>query len=108
MDRAIKKLMNDIEKQINLVIAELNKLEEKVKLIYGSSTIPYEVESAFRQRLRLSDFMKAATVSSKTAASETQTVNEAGVSTYSVARPMNGFLSITLPDGTAYDIPYFT
>lgn len=41
--------------------------------------------------------------SAKTAASETQAVNEGGVATYNVAKAPDGFISIA-----GYNIPYYT
>lgn len=84
----LKQLQKDVE-GIKAFIASLQ----------SNATIPLPVGEAFRARLE----SKLAS-STKTAASETQSVNEGGVSSYSVAKPMDGFLE----DGEGHFIPYYT
>lgn len=73
-------------------------LEEFAKRLNNNSTIPFDVGEAFKRRLgSLKD------IATKTAASETQAVNEAGASMFSVAAPMDGFYRTA--DGK--NIPYY-
>lgn len=65
---------------------QIDQLEARLDQLSNNATIPFEVGEAFRARL----FGLGS--STKTASSETQSVNEAGGSTYSVAKPMDGFL----------------
>jgi hypothetical protein len=83
---------------------KLNEVYEFTQSLKSSSSIPYDVDGAFRDRLRN---IFALYVSSKSADSEDQSVNEAGSGTYSVMGDPDGFLEITV-DGTLYYIPYFT
>lgn len=91
--------IEQLQAQIDLLQQELNKLR-------NSTTIPFEVEQAFRFKLGISE-LTSLNASSKTAASETQSVNEAGVGSYSVAKPMDGFKQVTIGGSTLY-IPYYT
>lgn len=64
----------------------LDSLQAEMDALGNVTTIPYDVDQAFKERLG-----SLADVADKTAASETQSVNEAGSGTYSVAKPMDGF-----------------
>ena len=82
-----------MEEQIAELMEQVRSLSERVSELQGEmdslknvTTIPYEVDQAFKERIG-----SLADVADKTAASETQSVNEGGVSTYSVAKPMDGF-----------------
>lgn len=87
--------MEDLQRQVN-------ELREIVLSLQSSVSIPYEIESAFRERLGGTIL----TDSSKTAGSASQGVNEAGSGTYSVAQPMKGFKQI-LDKGVVIYIPYY-
>lgn len=91
--------IEQLQSQIDSLQQELNKLR-------NTTTIPYEVEQAFRFRLGIDNFTQL-DASSKTTASETQAVNEAGASSYNVAKPMDGFKQVTIGGSTLY-IPYYT
>jgi len=67
----------------------IEALEAFVKSLQSSSTIPFSIDAAFADRFSL-----GGVPSSKTAASETQAVNEAGSATYSVSKPMDGFIVV--------------
>jgi len=86
---------------------EKRQLEELVafkKSLESASNIPFNVDRAFRFRLRgLANNLE---VSSKAADSEDQTVNESGSSSYSVLSDPVGFLSIEI-EGTTYNLPYY-
>jgi hypothetical protein len=94
--------MNPEIEQLKKQVADL---EAKFKLLYSSTTIPLDIAEAFRTRL--ADDARILRVSSRTAASETQAVNEAGMATYSVGKPMNGFVTVVL-NGVQYDLAYYT
>lgn len=94
-----------MQEQINQLQQEMNVLQAKMNLLYSSATIPYDVENAFIDRLDLDNIVSQN--SSKTAASETQAVNEGGVATYNVAKPMDGFEQRTVNGQVRY-YPYYT
>ena len=83
----------------------LEELEAQVRLLSAAATIPLDVDRAFRTRLGIGDVQKL-TLNAKTAASETKTVNEAGMTSYGVAQPMDGFFRV-ITNGTARYIPYY-
>ena len=87
-------------------IQEINNLKEEIKKLKSAATIPYETEQALRERLRLASFMSIYG-SSKSATSENQSVNESGSSSYSVLKPPDIFLQVTV-SGVLYYIPVFT
>lgn len=90
--------MEELQRQINELKARLDKLN-------ASTTMPYDVAVAIKARFE-QDFPQGDS-SSKTAASETQAVDEGGISSYNVARPMDGFIELTF-NGVTYNIPYYT
>lgn len=94
--------MNPEIEQLKKQVADL---EAKFKLLYSSTTIPLDVAEAFRQRLQ--DDARILRVSGRTAISETQTVNESGMDSYPVAKPMDGFITIVL-NGVQYDIATYS
>lgn len=85
--------------------AKISALQEELDKLKANATIPYEVEQAFRTRLNIDTFTSLI-ASSKTAASETQLVNESGTQSYDVAKPMDGFRQVTIGGATIY-IPYY-
>lgn len=89
---------NDIA-QLKLEIEELKKFN---KSLTNTTTIPFEVDGAFRKRL--SNLLL--TVSNKVATSENQSVNESGAGTYSVLGIPNGFLQVNINNSIRY-IPYY-
>lgn len=82
----------------------ITQLENEMRQLKAASTIPYDVEVAFKSRLKIGD--SNLRTSSKTASSESRTVNEAGTASYSVARPMDNFVQYDL-NGTTIYIPYY-
>lgn len=84
----------------------LNKIEEELELLKSFTTIPFDVESAFRARLNINDLARII-VSTKSATSENQSVNESGVSSYSVLKAPDAFLQVQV-SGSTYYIPIFT
>ena len=81
-------------------------LEEEIKMLKASTTIPYEVDTAFRERFKIGDLAKLS-ASTKTVASETQAVNEAGAASYNVPKINDGFVETTV-GGTIIYLPYYT
>lgn len=83
---------------------QVNKLEEQWDLLTSSTTIPKEIDAAFRARL--SNISQTIGLSSTSATAHNTSVNESGSGTYSVMGIPTGFLTITI-NGTVRDIPYF-
>lgn len=83
---------------------QINKLEELWNSLTNSTTIPKEVDSAFRTRLK--DISQTISISSTSASAHNRAVNESGSGTYSVLSTPSGYLTVTIA-GTARDIPYF-
>jgi hypothetical protein len=88
--------MEELQRQIEALREELNSLK-------NSSTIPFDIGEAFRDRLET----ESATLNGTSTASYIQAVNESGSATYNVAKPMNGFLSIKV-GGVTYKVPYYS
>lgn len=85
---------------------ELEQLKERVSRLDNTTTIPLEVDQAFRDRLGIGNFA-AFEPSIKSASSENQVVNEAGSQIYSVLKPPDGFRQITV-GGTTFYIAVWT
>ena len=81
----------------------VEQLELEIKNLKSSTTIPFEVDRAFRDRFRDILILKP---SSKNLDSEDQAVDESGSGTYSVLGDPDGFL-VTVVAGTNYYIPYY-
>jgi len=85
---------------------EIIELKRQMKLLKSTSTIPFEIEKAFEDRLDIRKFIKPL-ISAKLANSENQAVDEAGAGTYNVLGNPTGFVVMTL-SGTDTYIPYFS
>jgi hypothetical protein len=85
------------------LLNRVSKLERELNALKSSSTIPFEVDRAFRDRFR--DIL-VLNVSSKNASSEDQAVDEGGISTYAVLGDPDGFLEVIIA-GTPYYLPYY-
>lgn len=88
--------------------SERRKLEEIysfMESLKASTSIPLEVDQAFRFRLGL-DTVPLTAVSSKNADSEDIPVDEGGAALYDVMGDPVGFLQLTLGN-TTYYVPYF-
>lgn len=81
-------------------LEEFNEMKEFIKSLKASSSIPFDVDAAFRDRFG------SVSVSTKGAASENQAVDESGSSSYNVLGVPTGFLKVTIL-GTDYNFPYF-
>lgn len=80
------------------------QIEQELKSLKDSSSIPNENYEAIKGRLLLETI--AASTSTKATSTESQTVNEGGLATYSVAKVMDGFIKLRV-GGTDYNIPYY-
>ncbi len=88
-------------KQFEEMQSQLMQVVDFINSLGSVGTIPFEIESSFKARLG------SLSVSSKTAASETQAVNEGGAAQYSVCKAPDGFKQAIL-DGQLVYIPFFT
>lgn len=82
---------------------ELAELKAWRALLETSYSIPLNIDQAFRTRFGINNTI----VSTKSASSENQGVNEAGLASYNVLLPPDAFLQVTIL-GTTYYIPVFT
>lgn len=85
------------------LIAEVARLTAELKKLASSTTIPRDVGEAFKVRIT-SDIVAD---SSKTIASASKAVNEAGAASYNVALPPSGFIRIKVRGGYK-NVPYYT
>lgn len=81
---------------------QIDNLQRQLDALKSYTTLPREVAEAMRIRLQ----PVSGDASSTSTASYLQAVNEAGVSTYNVAKPMTGFITITI-NGNARLVPYY-
>lgn len=96
------------------LLQRIETLEAKLKKLESTTTIPLEVDRAFRARLGLEDLasldyvngLAIPAVSAKGADTEDVSVNEAGAGTYAVMGDPDGFLEVPIA-GTTYYVPYF-
>ena len=89
--------MNDKQK--------LDEVYNFMQALKSSTTIPHDVDGAFRTRL--SNSLGELSVSAKGVDTEDVAVNEAGAGSYAVMNDPDGFLQVTI-SGTIYYIPYFS
>lgn len=95
-----------MEEKILKLEREIQELKREMAFLSSSNTIPFNTEQAFRDRLGIQS-LASLSGSTKTAASETQSVSESGSSSYSVAKPMDGFREFVVGGSVLY-IPYYT
>lgn len=91
-----------MQDQINQLQTQINNLQQQLDLMRSSSTYPYDMEQALTDRLNPISLSP----STKTAASETQAVDESGSASYNVAKPMDGFEQRVV-DGVTRYYPYY-
>lgn len=96
----------ELKQQIEELKTQMGELKSQIKLLEASATLPKPVEDAIRDRLRLDTFTPLQT-SSKGATSENQVVNEAGLATYSVLKPPDGWEQRSVGGTTQY-YPFWT
>ena len=90
------------QEQIDVLKRELAELRDDFNKLRSSTTIPYDIDQAFQQRIG----DKTLKVSTKGVNTEDQAVNEGGVATYDVLGDPDGFLQITIAN-TIYYLPYY-
>lgn len=91
-----------MQEQINQLQSQVNQLQQQLDMLRSSASFPYDVQQAIENRIEIEFF----TPSAKTALSETQAVDEGGIATYDVAKPMDGFEQ-RLVDGVIRYYPYY-
>lgn len=79
MDKEIEKLNNRI-----------TELENQIKLLRNTTTIPFDIDRAFYERFKMVEFARLSP-STKSATSESQSVDEAGSASYTVLKNPDGF-----------------
>lgn len=86
-----------MDKQQDL-IRRIEDLEKIVYALTNSTTIPKDVDGAFRERfLKNIPLTSASTV---TVLSKTQSVNEGGSASYDVAKPMTAIIQVKIGSNT--------
>lgn len=83
----------------------ISVLEDTIRSLSIASSIPYEIDSAFRTRLLSSLILKQST---KSINSEDVSIDEAGTATHIVLDDPDYFLEVSLEDGTIVAIPAYT
>jgi len=83
---------------------KLDEMYQFVQDLRASASIPFDVDRAFADRFST---IVGITLSSKSASSESQSVNEAGTGSYTVLKNPDKYLQKTI-NGTVYYIPVFT
>lgn len=89
----------DLQTQIDEINRQLAQLRD-------TTTIPLEVDGAFRDRFKLSSFAVLKTQSDKSAGAENVTTSAGGGNT--VLGAPDGFLVYVSDTGTPYYFPYYT
>lgn len=95
----------DEREQILALQAQVAELLSFKRALEAAGTIPYNVDSAFRERLASQTKFG---VSSKSADAEDVTINEAGAAVKEVLADPVGFIDVDLEDGTTVAVPYFS
>lgn len=86
----------------------IDELEKIVKSLSSSTTIPLNVDGAFRKRLGIDSLSKVKlNTSTKSTTSEIITIDEAGSSIKYAQGIPDGYTQTTLSDGTIIYIPYY-
>lgn len=83
------------EQRIQQLEDELKALKRMILEMQTSNSISPDFKATLSRSV--------VTSNAKTAASETQAVDEGGAATYNVAKPMDGFVTIG-----GYNIPYYS
>lgn len=79
---------------------QIDELKKEIDKLKSSTTIPLDVGEAFRKRLQI------LSGDTNSTSPKTITVNEAGIDTYAVAKPMTGFIAVKI-NGQSKLIPYY-
>lgn len=92
----------DTQEQIKQIQEQIDSLQEQLNSLSSSSTIPFEIGEAFKDRIGGSEVIP----SSKTVASETQTINEGGIAIVTALDVPDSFGSV-LVNGAIKYIPLY-
>jgi len=92
-----------MEERVTQLENTIQELQRRLDQLNSNSTIPKNVGDAFIERTKT----KVIVLSSKSASSENQAVDENGMGTYNVLKTPDGFASTDI-SGTTYYFPYFT
>jgi hypothetical protein len=91
--------MNPLEQRIA-------ELEKQVKALSSMTTIPFNVEKAFKQRLKLDSFGLISIATGFDTAQYLRAVDEGGIDSYNVVAPPDDILLVNF-DGHTYGIPAY-
>lgn len=80
----------------------INQIEQELQALKSSESIPLENYEAIKDKLNA----VSGNTNTTNASTETQAVDEAGTGTYNVAKPMDGFITISF-GGRNYKVPYY-
>lgn len=92
--------IQELEQLLTAQGEELRKVNQFISMLQSANSIPLKIDQAFRARFR--DFP----ASDKATSTETQAVSEGGSANYSVAKPMDGFIKISV-GGVIKNIPFY-
>jgi len=92
-----------MDEHIKILEQRIERLEEENKKLRASTTIPFEIDSAFRTRFAKS---LGLSVSAKGIDTEDRAVNESGSGSYNVLKDPDGFLEVSI-GAVIYYIPYY-
>jgi len=92
---------NNMQNEINDMKIRISELENTIKLLNSSTTIPYDVGEAIRERIGAN--IVGVDIDTTT---QTKTVDESGSQTYTVAKTMDGMITVKL-NSNIYKIPYY-
>lgn len=88
--------------EIEILKQQIAQLQSEFNSLKSFSTIPFEVRTAILELIG----QVTGQPSTKTAASETQAVNEGGSASYDVAKPMDGFI-VVIVNNIPRKVPYY-
>lgn len=95
-----------LQQQVDELIKKVADLTTQFNLLKNSTTIPFDIDNAFRKRLEVPSAVLNSTASS--AHSSGLFIDEAGSATHNIvyADEMTGFITIYI-DGNPYLVPYY-
>lgn len=85
---------------------ELDTLKATVQSLTMANSIPYNVEQAFRDRLKIGS-LSIITSSSKSANSENVAVDTSSLLTYNVLGIPDGYVKVKIETGVIVNMPYY-
>lgn len=91
-----------MQEEIRQLKQEVAELKQLFNSLQASTTIPFNIDAAFRRRLGLD----LNDISGKTPLSATLTFLDGNLVSKDAAEPMDGFLSIVI-NGRSYNVPFY-